>query len=134
MYAERFESNTVHPALPVRVALGALIIKQHKPSREERQDERDRIEVERFFSLDKRCNCAGLIMTKLSDTTLNTIALTVLVTNLFQRKPILFLLSISWTTEPVSSSNIIWRSIQWYRRKKIWRCQCTLIQRKEWRF
>lgn len=54
-----------------------------KPSKTERQDERDRIEVERFFSLDKRCNGAGLIMTKLSDTTLNTIALTVLVTNLF---------------------------------------------------
>ena len=52
-------------------------------SKEERQDEKDRIEVERFFSLDKRRNGAGLIMTKLSDTTLNTIALTVLVTNLF---------------------------------------------------
>ena len=54
-----------------------------KPSKDEKQDERDRIEVERFISLDKRCNGAGLIMTKLSDTTLNTIALTVLVTNLF---------------------------------------------------
>ena len=48
-----------------------------------KQDEKDRIEIERFFSLDKRCNGAGLIMTKLSDTTLNTIALTILVTNLF---------------------------------------------------
>jgi len=54
-----------------------------KASKDERQDEKDRIEVERFFSLDKRRNGAGLIMTKLSDTTLNTIALTVLVTNLF---------------------------------------------------
>ena len=52
-------------------------------SKNERQDERDRIEVERFFSLDKRCNGAGLIMTKLNDTSLNTIAMTVLVTNLF---------------------------------------------------
>ena len=54
-----------------------------KASKDEKQDEKDRIEVERFFSLDKRRNGAGLIMTKLSDTTLNTIALTVLVTNLF---------------------------------------------------
>lgn len=56
---------------------------EKKPTRDERQDEKDRIEVERFFSVGKRCNGAGLIMTKLSDTTLNTIALTVLVTNLF---------------------------------------------------
>lgn len=49
----------------------------------ERQDEKDRIEVERFFSVDKRCNGAGLMMSKLDDTTINTIALTVLVTNLF---------------------------------------------------
>ena len=56
---------------------------KRKVTKDEKQDEKDRIEVERFFSLDKRCNGAGLIMTKLSDTTLNTIALTVLVTNLF---------------------------------------------------
>ena len=54
-----------------------------RATKDEKQDEKDRIEVERFFSLDKRRNGAGLIMTKLSDTTLNTIALTVLVTNLF---------------------------------------------------
>ena len=54
-----------------------------RATKDEKQDEKDRIEVERFFSLDKRCNGAGLIMTRLSDTTLNTIALTVLVTNLF---------------------------------------------------
>ncbi len=54
-----------------------------KVSKDEKQDEKDRIEAERFFSLDKRCNGAGLIMTKLSDTTLNIIAMTVLVTNLF---------------------------------------------------
>ena len=63
--------------------LGRPVEGRTKASKEERQDERDRIEVERFFSLDKRCNGAGLIMTKLSDTTLNTIALTVLITNLF---------------------------------------------------
>ena len=53
------------------------------PTKDERQDNRDRIEVERFFSLDKRCNGAGLVMTKLEETTVSTLALTVLVTNLF---------------------------------------------------
>ena len=52
-------------------------------TQDEKQDNKDRIEVERFFSLDKRCNGAGLIMTKLEETSLSTIALTVLVTNLF---------------------------------------------------
>ena len=63
--------------------LGRPFANKKKASKNEKQDEKDRIEVERFFSLDKRRNGAGLIMTKLSDTTLNTIALTVLVTNLF---------------------------------------------------
>ena len=49
----------------------------------EAQDDRDRIEVERFFSVEKRCCGAGLIMTKLSETTLASIALSVLVANLF---------------------------------------------------
>ena len=53
------------------------------PTKDEKQDSRDRSEVERFFSLDKRCNGAGLIKMKLEETALNTIALTVLVTNLF---------------------------------------------------
>ena len=66
--------------------LGRPVAGRPKATKSERQDEKDRIEVERFFSLDKRCNGAGLIMTKLSDTTLNTIALTVLVTNLFATK------------------------------------------------
>lgn len=43
----------------------------------------DRIEVERFFSLAKRRSGAGLIRTKLSETTLASIALSVLVANLF---------------------------------------------------
>ena len=63
--------------------LGRPVEGKRKATKNEKQDEKDRIEVERFFSLDKRRNGAGLIMTKLSDTTLNTIALTVLVTNLF---------------------------------------------------
>ena len=57
--------------------------KDKKSSKEEYQDNVDRIEVERFFSTGKRCNGAGLIMTKLGETTLSSIALSVLVTNLF---------------------------------------------------
>lgn len=78
---------------------------EDKASRNSRQDEKDRIEVERFFSLDKRCNVAGLIMTKLSDTTLNTIALTVLVTNLFATSPNTFLWPILWIAEMGSIIN-----------------------------
>lgn len=50
---------------------------------EEYQDNTDRIEIERFFSLEKRCYGAGLIMTKLASTTLASIALSVFVANLF---------------------------------------------------
>lgn len=56
----------------------------HRTTKEEYQDNKDRIEVERFFSLDKRCYGAGLIMTKLKETTLASIALSVLVANLFR--------------------------------------------------
>lgn len=52
-------------------------------TKEEYQDNTDRIEAERFFSLDKRCSGAGLVMTRLSDTTLSSVALSVFVTNLF---------------------------------------------------
>ena len=52
-------------------------------SSEEYRDNTDRIEVERFFSLDKRCSGAGLVMTKLEVTTLSSIAMSVFVTNLF---------------------------------------------------
>ena len=48
-----------------------------------RQNERDRIEVERFFSKAKRCYGAALIMTKLAETTMSSIALSVLVANMF---------------------------------------------------
>ena len=49
----------------------------------ERQEEVDRIEVERFFSREKRTCGAALIVAKLSETTLGSIALSVLVANLF---------------------------------------------------
>ena len=52
-------------------------------SSEEYRDNTDRIEVERFFSLDKRCSGAGLVTTKLEGTTLSSIAMSVFVTNLF---------------------------------------------------
>ena len=58
--------------------------KDHRTSREEYQDNIDRIEVERFFSISKRCYGAGLIMTKLEETTLASIALSVLVANMFR--------------------------------------------------
>lgn len=50
---------------------------------EMRQDNKDRIEVGRFFSLAKRCSGMGIINTRLEETTLTSIALAVLVTNLF---------------------------------------------------
>ena len=49
----------------------------------ERKDNVDRNEVERFFSREKRTCGAGLIVTKLEETTLASIALSVLVANLF---------------------------------------------------
>lgn len=57
--------------------------KDRKSTKGEYQDNTDRIEVERFFSMSKRCNGAGLIVTKLDTTTLSSIALSILVTNLF---------------------------------------------------
>ena len=57
--------------------------KRHAEEREERRNDIDRIEVERFFSRDKRTCGAGLVVTKLSDTALGSIALSVLVANLF---------------------------------------------------
>ena len=52
--------------------------------RQEYEDNTDRIEVERTFSLSKRCYGMGLIRTKLEETTLTSIALSVFVTNLFK--------------------------------------------------
>lgn len=64
-----------------------------KEKKQEYQDNTDRIEVERAFSLSKRCYGMGLIKTKLYDTTLTSIALSVFVTNLFKiQSQILFTL------------------------------------------
>ena len=51
--------------------------------RELRRDDRDRNEVERFFSREKDSCGAALIVTRLAETTLASIALSVLVANLF---------------------------------------------------
>ncbi len=50
----------------------------------EYQDNVDRIEVERQFSLGKRCYGLGLIKTKLKETTMTSITLSVFVMNLFK--------------------------------------------------
>lgn len=68
-----------------------------KEKKQEYQDNTDRIEVERSFSLSKRCYGLGLIKTKLYDTTLTSIALSVFVTNLFKiQSRILFALIYLW--------------------------------------
>jgi hypothetical protein len=50
----------------------------------EYQDNVDRIEVEREFSLSKRCYGLGLLKTKLEETTMSAISLSIFVTNLFK--------------------------------------------------
>lgn len=52
--------------------------------KQEYQDNTDRIEIERTFSLSKRCYGMGLIVTKLKETQLASIALSVFVTKLFK--------------------------------------------------
>ena len=52
--------------------------------KQEYQDNTDRIEVERTFSLSKRCYGMGCITTKLKETQLTSVALSVFVTNLFK--------------------------------------------------
>ena len=49
-------------------------------------DNTDQIEVEYTFSLSKRCYGTGLIIAKLKETQLTSIALSVFVTNLFKIK------------------------------------------------
>ena len=52
--------------------------------KQEYQDNTERIEVERTFSLSKRCYGMSCIITKLEETQLTSIALSVFVTNLFR--------------------------------------------------
>ena len=57
--------------------------KDAKMTKTEYKDNTDRIEVERFFSLTKRCYGAGLVMTKLDETSLSSIAMSIFAANLF---------------------------------------------------
>lgn len=59
--------------------------KSEEEKKIEYKDNVDRIEVERFFSAGKRSNGMGLIMTKLKETALTSIALSILSANLFTR-------------------------------------------------
>ncbi len=64
--------------------LGRPGVNTKTDKKQEYQDNRDRIEVERSFSLSKRCYGMGCIVTKLEETQLTSIALSVFVTNLFK--------------------------------------------------
>lgn len=59
-------------------------VKQVKKDRKvTNRDNTDRIEIERYFSTAKRRNGLGIIVHKREDTSLATIAMSVLVTNIF---------------------------------------------------
>lgn len=64
--------------------LGRPSINAKVDKKQEYQDNTDRIEVERTFSLSKRCYGMNCITTKLEETQLTSIALSVFVTNLFR--------------------------------------------------
>lgn len=64
--------------------LGRPSINAKVDKKQEYQDNTDRIEVERTFSLSKRCYGMDCITTKLEETQLTSIALSVFVTNLFK--------------------------------------------------
>lgn len=73
----------------------------------EYQDNVDRIEVERAFSLGKRCYNLGLIKTKRKETTLSSIALSIFVMNLFRGLSRLFLIIFYDKTKSVNSMLIM---------------------------
>jgi len=75
--------------------LGRPSLDARNDKKQEYQDNTDRIEVERFFSRNKRCYGMGCIVTKLEETQLTSIALSVFVSNLFkiQRR---ILLALFW--------------------------------------
>ena len=64
--------------------LGRPSINAKVDKKQEYQDNTDRIEVERTFSLSKRCYGMDCITKKLEETQLTSIALSVFVTNLFK--------------------------------------------------
>ena len=64
--------------------LGRPSVNAKVDKKQEYQDNTDRIEVERSFSLSKRCYGMDCVTTKLEETQLTSIALSVFVTNLFK--------------------------------------------------
>lgn len=77
----------------------------------EYQDNVDRIEVEREFSLEKRCYGLGRIDEKTMETQLSSIALSVFVANLFKiQRRILFSL---FHVRSILFDNICWLSLKW---------------------
>lgn len=77
----------------------------------EYQDNVDRIEVEREFSLEKRCYGLGRIDEKTKETQLSSIALSVFVANLFKiQRRILFSL---FHVRSIVFDNICWLSLKW---------------------
>lgn len=76
-------------------------------ARLERADDADRIEVERHFSLSKRKCGAALVVTRLSETSLASIALSVLVSNLFGAIPRFFLLFVADSPDGSTSWHFI---------------------------
>ena len=77
----------------------------------EYQDNIDRIEVEREFSTEKRCYGLGRIVTKLEETQLTSIALSVFVANLFkiQRR----ILSVLFYLYETFRERIVWLGLCW---------------------
>lgn len=88
LYKITFSGKHVQGAVDIVLPIGEPFkIVRCRPvggAKQECQDNTDRIAVERVFSLSKRCYGMGLIMTKLEETQLTTIALSVFVTNLFK--------------------------------------------------
>ena len=77
----------------------------------EYQDNIDRIEVEREFSTEKRCYGLGRIVTRLEETQLTSIALSVFVANLFkiQRR----ILSVLFYLYEIFKKKTVWLSPYW---------------------
>jgi IS5 family transposase len=86
--------------------LGRPSVTAKVDKKQEYQDNTDRIEVERIFSLSKRCYGMSYITTKLEETQLSSIVLSVFMMNLFKiQKRILctlFYLFLSWVGSDIS--------------------------------
>ena len=60
---------------------------------------KDDHKIERFFSLGKRCNGMGLITTRLEETSVTVISLSILVTNLFRHTDAIYFFVFYLTNE-----------------------------------